>query len=138
MGEKGVLESDSMQKQEHWRRLLLRSEETATAYERAQRAQSANDGCRLCRDPDAIAEYKYWRLMPNLFPYDRLFSKSDMLVLRRHSDEYGLREDERAELLQLKCGVLVDEYDALLEQLPKQRSIPHHFHVHLVQYKRPV
>jgi len=126
-----------MQKQEHWRRLLLRTEKTATAYENAQEEQVAGSTCRLCADPEVIREYEHWRLMPNRFPYDRLFSKSDMLVLRRHSDEYGIREDERAELLELKTSVLVDEYDAFLEQLPKQRSIPHHFHVHLVQYRRP-
>lgn len=126
-----------MQKQEHWRRLLLRTEETATAYEAAQREQNSVGGCRLCADPDTIEEYTHWRLMPNRFPYDRLFEKSDMLVLRRHSDEYGLTQDERRELLHLKAEVLSDRYDGFLEQLPKQRSIPHHYHVHVVTYKRP-
>lgn len=125
-----------MQQQEHWRRLLLRTEETARRYEEACAQQKADGGCRLCNDPESIEEYAHWRLMPNKFPYDRLFAKSDMLVIRRHADEYGLTDEERAELLSLKAGVLADRYDSLLDHLPRQKSIPHHYHVHLISFKR--
>lgn len=124
------------QPQEHCRRLLLRTEETARRYEEAQVEKRAGGGCRLCADTESIAEYQYWRLMPNRFPYDRFFAKSDMLVLKRHSDERGLTEAEKAELFTLKNEVLADQYDHLFENLPKQKSIPHHFHLHLVTPKR--
>ncbi len=126
-----------MQKQEHWRRLLLRMEETACRYEEAQKEKEQSEGCRLCNDTESIAEYKYWRLMPNMFPYDRYFTKSDMLVTKRHTDERGLTKEEREEFLDLKSKVLTDQYDSILDHLPKQRSIPHHCHYHLVEFKRP-
>lgn len=126
-----------MQQQEHWRRLLLRTEETAHKYEEAARQQTGTGGCRLCADPVSIAEYTYWRLMPNLFPYDRLFAKSDMLVTKRHTDEWGMSPEEREELMVLKSGVLGDTYDSLLDHLPRQKSIPHHCHFHLIEFRRP-
>ncbi len=126
-----------MQQHEHWRRLLLRTEETARRYEEAARQPSGATGCRLCADPESLAEYTYWRRMPNLFPYDRFFAKSDMLVIKRHTDERGLTQEEREELLALKSGVLGDMYDSLLDHLPRQKSIPHHCHFHLIEFRRP-
>lgn len=126
-----------MQEQEHWRRLLLRTEETATNYDEALKEKLEIGTCRLCADLEFIVEYQYWRLMPNKFPYDRYFSKSDMLVLKRHSDERGLTPEEREEYFQLISGVLADQYDSMLNHLPKQKSIPHHCHFHLVKIKKP-
>ena len=124
------------QPQEHWRRLLLRTEETAKRYEEAQKVTPPGNGCRLCNDPDSLAEYEHWRIMPNAFPYDRYFAKSDMLVLKRHSDERGLSKAEREEYFQLLNG-LADQYDSLLNHLAKQKTIPHHCHFHLISFKRP-
>jgi hypothetical protein len=94
-------------------------------------------GCRLCNDTESIREFEYWRLMPNKFPYDRFCSKSDMLVTKRHTDETGLTKQEREEYFKLKSEVLVDEYDSVLDHLPKQKSIPNHCHFHLISFKRP-
>jgi hypothetical protein len=125
-----------MQKKEHWRQLLMRTEETAKAYEEAQQNMTPDSGCRLCNDPETFVEYEHWRLVPNRFPYDRYFTKSDMLITKRHTDETGLDQPEKAELVKLKSGPLSDEYDLIFENLPKQKSIPHHIHYHLVQIKR--
>jgi len=126
-----------MQKQDSWRRTLLRTEETAARYEQAQATSPSDTGCRLCNDLETIVEYKHWRLAPNKFPYDRFFSKSHMLVSSRHVDENGLNIEEKAELIELKNNVLSDGYDIILENLPKQKSIPHHMHYHLVEIKKP-
>jgi len=125
-----------IQKQEPWRRTLLRTEEMAQKYEEAQKENQEPEGCRLCNDTESIAEYEYWRLMPNMFPYDRYFTKSDMLVTKRHIDEHGLTQEEREEFLKLKNEVFADQYDSVLDNLPRQRSIPDHCHFHLIQFKR--
>ena len=126
-----------MQEQESWRRLLLRTEKTAQEYEDFQKSHPKRDGCGLCNDKEIINEYKYWQLMPNRFPYDRYFSKSEMLVSKRHTDETGLTQEEKAELFKLKQE-LTDSYDIIFENLPKQKSIPHHIHYHLVEIKKVV
>ncbi len=124
-----------MQKQEPWRRLLLRTEETATRYEAAQEAK-AGGGCRLCSDSETIREFNHWRLTPNAFPYDRFFETSHMLVTKRHTDENGLNEDEKEEYKILKNTELTDTYDLVFENLPKQKSIPHHIHYHLATIRK--
>jgi len=126
-----------MQEQEHWRRLLLRTEETATIYEEAQKNSPKTNGCRLCNDKETIKKYEHWRLVPNAFPYDRFFSKSVMLISNRHTDENGLTEEEVAEFRKLKNTEFSDEYDLLFENMPVQKSIPHHIHYHIVQIKKP-
>ncbi len=126
-----------IQQHEPWRRLLLRTDETATKYEEAQKTGPKTDGCRLCADEETIKEFTHWRLVPNAFPYDRFFSKSEMLISKRHTDENGLNAEEIAEWRELKNTVLSDSYDLVFENLPKQKSIPHHIHYHLVEIKRP-
>jgi hypothetical protein len=125
-----------MQQQEHWRRLLLRTEETAELYRKAQEENKSNNkGCRLCNDSETYEDYEFWRLVPNRFPYDRFFSKSNMLITKRHTDENGITADERTELQELKLK-LSECYDLIFENLPKQKSIPHHAHYHLVVIRR--
>lgn len=123
---------NQIQKHDPSRMLLLRTKETATRYEEALKTAPKNDECRLCSDLSTIKEFKYWRIVPNAFPYDRFFAISEMLVSKRHTDENGLSEEEIAEWRELKNTVLSDNYDHIFENLPKQKSIPHHIHYHLV------
>ncbi len=123
--------------QPHWRRLLLRSEEAAKKYEDEIKNHKSGDGCNLCNDKESIVkEYEHWVLMKNKFPYDRYFTKSDMLVLKRHVGEHDLNDSERTEFISIKKE-LSDSYDSIIEHLPKQKSIPDHFHVHIIEFKRP-
>jgi hypothetical protein len=126
-----------MQAQPHWRRLLLRTEETAAAYEAEIAARTNDSDCPLCHFEGVLQEYEHWVLMRNKFPYDRYFSKSDMLVTKRHAPEHEVTEAERQEYISLKENVLCQDYDSVMEHMPAQKSIPGHAHVHLVQFKRP-
>ena len=127
-----------MNEQEHIQSLrLLRTTETATAYAQAKATERPPEGCRLCADPATIREYEHWRIMPNRFPYDRYYERSDMLVLKRHARESELTDAERTELCSLKEGALGEQYDQLLENLPHKQSIPHHCHLHLVTIRPP-
>ena len=125
-----------MQEQPHWRRLLLRSEATANRNHADFLARKADEGCPLCKSELAIQEFEHWIHKKNKYPYDRYFEKSDMLVSRRHVSDIDLNEAERNELDYLKTEVFHTDYDALLENLPVQRSIPEHAHYHLIQFRR--
>jgi len=127
-----------MQNQPHWRRLLLRTEESANRYEEAIKSRTPTVGCNLCSDHDStLQEFSHFVLMKNKFPYDRYFTKSDMIVAKRHVTELELNQEERTELAEIK-KVLSDSYDSLIEHLPKQKSIPGHYHLHVIEFKRPV
>jgi len=60
-----------------------------------------------------------------------------MIVAKRHVTELELNQEERTELAEIK-KVLSDSYDSLIEHLPKQKSIPGHYHLHVIEFKRPV
>jgi hypothetical protein len=125
-----------MQLQPHWRQTLLRTEKTAQAYEQYIKKRTSKSGCPLCESNEVFKEYEHWVLMHNKFPYDRYFSKSDMLVPKRHITEGQVSDVERAEFIHLKRDVLFTDYDSIIEHFPEQKSIPEHVHYHLVQYKR--
>jgi len=122
----------------------LRTKETAENYAQHQAKNRAGKEagetmptCAICADTEAVLkEYTYWKVMKNAFPYDRYFTKSDMLVLKRCGNETNITAEERAELIRVKES-LSETYDHILENLPKQSSIPHHFHVHLITFKKP-
>lgn len=60
-----------------------------------------------------------------------------MLVLKRKAAESELTDAEREELFQLKQAVLNKKYECILENLPGQKSVPDHYHVHLINFRIP-
>ncbi len=83
-----------------------------------------------------IKEYRYWRLIKNWFPYDAVALKNDILITKRivPFDWNKLNLKEKEELVKIKQS-LSEEYDLILENLPKNRSISSHFHLHLLKLK---
>lgn len=55
-----------------------------------------------------------------------------MLVPIRHVREDELTSEEISELALVKAGFVNDEYDYVLEATNKTKTIPSHFHLHLV------
>ena len=126
-----------MQKQPHWRMTLLRTEETTQKYLEEIANRLPNSGCPLCKFEGKIKEFDNWVLMKNKFPYDRYYTKSDMIVSKRHIAEGQLNDMEKAELDRLKKEVLYMDYDSFVEHFPRTKSIPEHVHYHLIEYRRP-
>lgn len=111
----------------------LRTKETADAY-RAFRATGALDKfCPLC-DKKSIQEYKFWKIVPNDFPYDLIAAKHDMIVPLRHAKEDDLTPEEISELKEIKESTLIN-YEFIIEATNTRKSIPTHFHLHLINTK---
>ncbi len=87
--------------------------------------------CPLCH-AEALKTFRFWKIVNNNFPYDAIAKIHHMIVPLRHTKERGLNAEELDELLQIKEEVLNSEYDYLIEAALKNRSIPEHFHLHLV------
>jgi diadenosine tetraphosphate (Ap4A) HIT family hydrolase len=102
-----------------------------TEYE----ASAPLDNCAIC-DKDGERRGK-WKIVPNLFPYDRIASKHDLLVPIRHvSEHHLLRESEKTQLQSIKASrSLSEKYSLVLENLGKQRSLPGHLHIHLIRLR---
>lgn len=106
-----------------------------TKYEEG-RQRFVNDGsCPLCAAP-ALAEYAHWRIVENIYPYDAVAAKHDMLVTKHHlSSDQEITPEEFEELSHLKQTDLNDAYTFVMEALPKNKSIPGHYHLHLIVAK---
>jgi hypothetical protein len=113
----------------------LRTPETKKKYSEWLAQHAPQDGCPLCiREP--LHSFKLWKIIDNHFPYDRVAKVHHTLVPLRHVAEVDLSAEERAELLEIKRGKLVDDtYDYSLEATPHTLSIPDHFHIHLMAIK---
>ena len=77
--------------------------------------------------------FTLWKIIPNDFPYDRIAKKHHMIVPLRHVQEKDLSTEERAELQEIKGrGFDDDTYEYIIEAAQKIKSVPGHFHLHLV------
>lgn len=110
---------------------LLRTPETQKAYEKQM--QTKKSTCFMC-DYKAPLIRGYWKLVPNEFPYDAIAEKHDMLVY--HTCESEASEEAIMELKLMKDVLfLVGGYDAIIENAPVNRTVPQHYHLHLIKYK---
>lgn len=113
-----------------------RTENTEHAYRKY--LDEYKGGCPFClkdRHPRKIVnDYKYWYITENLYPYDKDYSISHLLVPKRHLVFlWDLDKDELDEFLQIKQKLAGFGYDEILENLPSMKT-QSHFHQHLLAY----
>ena len=115
--------------------ISLRTKESEKIYqeEMKKRDQSV---CPFCEEREIITKYKYWFITPNRYPYDLVYSKSHLLVCRRHVErEEDLFVTELEEFNKIKRELLKGaNYDQVLENASPRRSIRFHYHIHLCSF----
>ena len=103
------------------------------------RYRAHQDGTHIIRDDDRelIKDFTHWKIVENKFPYDAIFSLHHMIVSKRiFVDMADATDAERAELeIILKDLATEAMYDGTLENFPKGRSKPKHYHIHLFVWK---
>ena len=90
--------------------------------------------CPLC-ERESIHKFKYSKIIQNNFPYDKIAKIHHMIVPFRHVTENELTGDELVEFNEIKQKYLYPEYEYLIESSMKKKSIPEHFHLHLIVSK---
>lgn len=113
-----------------------RKEETELAYQRY--LAEYKGGCPFCLEAShsrkIVKDYQYWFITENLYPYDKFYSISHLLIPKRHLVFlWDLNEQEMAEFLQIKRQLSELGYDEILENLPSMKT-QRHFHQHLLAY----
>lgn len=111
----------------------FRSNEMIEKYTAYKATGKMDHVCHLCVEKP-LRSYKFWKIVPNNFPYDLIAKRHEMIVPIRHADESGLTNEEWSELHEIRYGNL-QEYDLILEVTRSQKSIPTHFHQHLIDLK---
>lgn len=105
----------------------LRTHETQEAY---RKSRALPQGCGIC-DGKSIKDFSNWRIIPNRYPYDLIAEKHHMLVSKRHVSETELTDEEMREFREIK-DKFIDEYEFILEPTKNRKTIPYHFHIHLL------
>jgi len=84
----------------------------------------------------SLQMFQHWRIIDNDFPYTVGYKRCHMLVVKRAGagSWHDLNDAEITELNELKRTHLYDEYDQIIENCPSRRSVPHLFHLHLVNF----
>lgn len=112
-------------------RATLRTRQSETDY-----AQAKVDGkLRRLSEEKTLKDFGLWRIIDNRFPYDVAFQTHHLLLpVRVVANEGDLTFDEVVELADIKRWAQRN-YDLLLENLSRGRSIKDHYHLHLLMYK---
>ena len=110
--------------------ISLRTPETEARYTAVKLLREPAE-CGICNDL-TIKEFTHWRIVANQFPYDAIAAVHHMAVPKRHASEESLTDEEWAELDVIKHDYVAEQYEIALETMPKKKSIPGHFHLHLL------
>jgi diadenosine tetraphosphate (Ap4A) HIT family hydrolase len=108
----------------------LRTEEGDRIY-KEYRAAHPGEPCALCT-AKPLKEFTHWKIVKNLFPYDRVALVHDMIIPKRHVAEKDITQEEWIEYNTLKHTVLFSDYEYIIEAALRNKSIPDHFHLHLI------
>ncbi len=115
--------------------MSLRTPEMVQKYADYKAQGGLDNGCRLC-ETEPLKKFKYWKITGNKFPFDKVAKTHHMLLPLRHTKEIDFTEEERQELLEIKHSEdIQNEYEFLIEATHKIKSIPAHFHIHLLVTK---
>lgn len=82
-----------------------------------------------------VREYEHWAIIQNIFPYDLIAEVAHLLIPKRIFAHYEeMTDTEEKELFRIKQEV-TPQYDSILENFAHNRSVPSHFHFHLLKIK---
>lgn len=113
---------------------VLRSKET---LERYFKYLDENVRTPDLRDLPMIFGGNKWVIVKNGFPYDKIASVHHLLVpLRAFTEDIDMTQDERDELASIKRRIGEEKlYDVVMENVAHRRTVPAHYHLHLIKYK---
>lgn len=114
---------------------VLRSEDLAKRY----KIRKKEEGARQLdlRSLKMVWTFKYWLVVENEFPYDKIAERHHILVPRFEVQEYiwKLNAESQKELTEIRKWAEGMGYDVLMENLPRNRTIKGQFHMHLLRYR---
>ncbi|MFZ1019906.1 MAG: hypothetical protein WAN61_02865 [Minisyncoccia bacterium] len=93
-----------------------------------------NDGCKLCQEI-VIKKFKHWKILKTRFPWDRIAKVHHMIVPIRHITFEQLNRAEKKEYEIIKESYIQKNYETIAESTNKTKTIPTHFHLHLIVIK---
>lgn len=113
----------------------FRTKKTYDRYMKKVANGLLNHGCRLCQI-EPIKDFKYWKILDNEYPWDLVAKINHILIPKRHVIYSKLNNAEKKEFDKIKLDYIEKKYIMMVEVTDRQKSIPSHFHVHLLVLKK--
>jgi hypothetical protein len=113
----------------------LRTPETEEKYRVQKKIERDQGICAMCTREDVLKEFEHWKILENLFPYDKIAKINHIVVTKKHFAEAEVPPEAWVEFKQIKKDFIAANYDCILENMPKAMTIPAHFHIHLISFK---
>jgi len=114
----------------------LRTYRTEKRYAR-YRKKGGTKEANLCLIKP-IKKFKYWILIPNEFPYDLRYKTNHMLTPKRSvANKKDLTTEELNEYNTVIADYVDKNYDTILENTWRGRTIKSQYHIHVCVYKKP-
>lgn len=99
-----------------------------------QRAKEMKKLKSLSSEP-ILVKFAHWRIIENAYPYDMIFSTHHLLIPKRQfADRRDINENERRELQDIVFRYIEDNYDGVIDNTTKRRSIHVLYHLHLFKW----
>jgi hypothetical protein len=112
----------------------LRTPASQAIYNEVLKNGVMADGCPLCKK-ESIKEFTLWRIIENAYPYDRIAKIHHMLLPKRHAAYEELSQEEWDEFESIKENYIHENYEFLIEASHRKKTIPEHWHLHLLVAK---
>ena len=118
----------------------LRSDETFFKYMKRMKENKCKTGVNLIEriGKEPVDEYKYWVIIEDEFPFDKIAKVHHLLIPKRvFMESTDMTKEEKEEMEYLIGNELPKKYDYILNKLDgRSRSFPDHFHIHLLEIKK--
>lgn len=112
--------------------MTMRTEKAEAIYAQAK----AEGSLRPLYDERLVKDFKYWRIVENRFPHDKIAEVNHLLVLKRECQDLSfIRLYEWHELFLVLWEIRKD-YDNFVYNLPAMSSIKNIPHAHLYRLKK--
>jgi hypothetical protein len=109
----------------------FRTKETEEKYYLDKCNPNTPEGCAICAK-EPILKFKYWKIIENSFPYDRISTLHHMIAPLRHTKFGDINQVELDELKEIRDNEIDKTYGCIIESTSLTQSIPKHFHLHLI------
>lgn len=82
-----------------------------------------------------VKEFTHWVIIKNDFPYDLLTTTHHLLIPKRTCADFEqMNKKEFAEFIKIRKEI-ANDYDCIMENFPRNRSVHTHVHFHLLEFK---
>lgn len=90
--------------------------------------------CALCTEAEIIKTFTHWKITVNEFPYDLIAQTHHMIFPIAHVAEEDISPEAWQEFREIKKDY-IQLYDMIIEGTSRMKSIPEHYHLHLILEK---